>query len=350
MDNNNLNIDELVNQIQLEVDNLQPVEETAIEVVPEIVPDLTQDKLSLFDHTQIGIELFAYNSQGVLKPVEGYHLVNRIEKDIPEWSNKQEYDINGDTILDVQKNSVSIISSEQMESVAEQLVQLGYSVYSSGELKNGKLMYIELEHEDLPTLEIPGTQLVPKIWIGTSHDGTLAFKSTKKVIDTFCMNTFMMNSRSFSLFTAKHTKNAEIKIKNHEQALQDAQQGFKQYYEAVEMLAETPVHNPEPYFASVLNAKKEPRKVTINGISTMSEPRYSGRHVNQLQQLMDSWNYGAGQAERGNNMWRAFSAVTDWADNNEGNAKDREKDNHIIGTRANQKNKAFDIALAVANR
>ena len=30
MDNNNLNIDELVNQIQLEVDNLQPVEETAI--------------------------------------------------------------------------------------------------------------------------------------------------------------------------------------------------------------------------------------------------------------------------------------------------------------------------------
>ena len=348
--NNNLKIDDLVNQIQLEVDNLQPAEDTDIEVVTEITPNLNRNELNLFDHTQIGVDLYAYNSQGVLKQVDGYHLVNRIEKDIPNWSNKQEYDINTNTILDVQKNSVSIISSEQMESVADQLVQLGYSVYSSGELKNGKLMYIELEHEDLPTLKIPGTELVPKIWIGTSHDGTLAFKSTKKVIDTICMNTFMMNSRSFSLFTAKHTKNAEIKIKNHEQALKDAQQGFKQYYEAVELLHEKSCLNPEPYFASVLNAKKEPRKTTINGISTMTDPKYSGRHTNQLQQLMNSWNYGAGQVERGNNMWRAFSAVTDWCDNNEGNAKNREKDNHIIGTRANQKSKAFDLALAIANR
>ena len=76
----------------------------------------------------------------------------------------------------------------------------------------------------------------------------------------------------------------------------------------------------------------------------------SGRHDNQLTQLMDSWVHGEGQQERGSNLWRAFSSVTDWADNSEANEKDREKASHIIGTRAMQKTRAFDLAYAIASK
>ena len=349
---NDINIDNLVDQIQLEIDNPVPtVEETAIEVVSEVVPDLrNEEQLNLFDHTQKALDIYAYNSQGVLKEIPNFHLVNRCSKVIPSWSHKPEYDINEETVLDVQKDSVSIITSEQMESVAHELIQLGYVTTGSGELKKGKLMFIELEHDDLPTLEIPGTELVPKFWIGSSHDGTIAFKSTAKVVDTVCLNTFMLNSRSFSLFTAKHTKYADVRLKEYERTIKDAKELFKQYYNAVELLADTPVNNPEPYFASVLKAEKKPRNRTVNGVTTQTEPRYSGRHDNQLTQLMDSWVHGEGQRERGSNLWRAFSSVTDWADNSEANAKDREKASHIIGTRAMQKTRAFDLAFAIASK
>ena len=349
---NDINIDNLVDQIQLEIDNPVPtVEETAIEVVSEVVPDLrNEEQLNLFDHTQEALDIYAHNSQGVLRQIPNYHLVNRRLKAIPDWSDKPEYDIDSESVLDVQKDSVSIITSEQMESVAHELIQLGYVTTGSGELKAGKLMFIELEHDDLPTLEIPGTSLVPKFWIGSSHDGTIAFKSTAKVVDTVCLNTFMLNSRSFSLFTAKHTKYADVRLKEYERTIKDAKELFKQYYNAVELLADTPVNNPEPYFASVLKAEKKARNRTVNGVTTQTEPRYSGRHDNQLTQLMDSWVHGEGQRERGSNLWRAFSSVTDWADNSEANAKDREKASHIIGTRAMQKTRAFDLAFAIASK
>jgi len=349
---NDINIDNLVDQIQLELDNPVPtVEETDITVVSEVVPDLrNEEQLNLFDHTQEALDIYSYNSQGVLKQIPNYHLVNRRLKEIPSWSDKPEYDINEETVLDVQKDSVSIITSEQMESVAHELIQLGYVTTGSGELKKGKLMFIELEHDDLPTLEIPGTSLVPKFWIGSSHDGTIAFKSTAKVVDTVCLNTFMLNSRSFSLFTAKHTKYADVRLKEYERTIKDAKELFKQYYNAVELLADTPVNNPEPYFASVLKAEKKPRSRVVNGVTTQTEPRYSGRHDNQISQLVDSWVHGEGQQERGSNLWRAFSSVTDWADNSEATAKDREKASHIIGTRAMQKTRAFDLAFAIASK
>jgi hypothetical protein len=351
MNNNDVNITELVDQLQMEIDNQAPIQDTAIEVVPDVVPDLRdeEENLNLFEHTQEAIDIYAYNSKGVLRQIPDYHLVNRRLKAIPDWSDKPEFDIDNNSVLDVQKNSVSIITSEQMESVAYELTQLGYGVTGSGELKDGKLMFIELEHDDLPTLEIPGTQLVPKFWIGSSHDGTIAFKSTAKVVDTICLNTFMLNSRSFSLFTAKHTKYADVRLKEYERTIKDAKELFKQYYNAVELLASTPVTNPQPYFASVLKAEKKPRNRVVNGVTTQTEPRYSGRHDNQLTQLMESWLFGEGQRERGKNLWRAFSSVTDWADNSEATAKDREKASHIIGTRAMQKTRAFDLAFAIAS-
>ena len=147
---NDVNITELVDQLQMEIDNQVPTEETAIEVVPDVVPDLRneEENLNLFEHTQEAIDIYAYNSQGVLRQIPEYHLVNRRLKAIPDWSDKPEFDIDNNSVLDVQKNSVSIITSEQMESVAYELTQLGYGVTGSGELKDGKLMFIELEHDD----------------------------------------------------------------------------------------------------------------------------------------------------------------------------------------------------------
>ena len=42
--NNDVNITELVDQLQMEIDNQVPTEETAIEVVPDVVHDLRKEE------------------------------------------------------------------------------------------------------------------------------------------------------------------------------------------------------------------------------------------------------------------------------------------------------------------
>ncbi len=79
MNNNDVNISELVDQLQMEIDNQAPIQDTAIEVVPDVVPDLRdeEENLNLFEHTQEAIDIYAYNSKGVLRQIPDYHLVNR---------------------------------------------------------------------------------------------------------------------------------------------------------------------------------------------------------------------------------------------------------------------------------
>ena len=330
----NEELNAIVNDIQEEVDNFQ-TEETP-ETPVEVAPDLREGEI--FSHTVESIPIYMKEPDGGFAKVPDFHGVNRKRK-------------NGFSlmeILHVAPDTTTVIGMEQLESIAYELVDLGYSITGSGELRQNKWLFVELENEELPELDLPGTKLVPKQWIGSSHDGTLALKSTLKVIDTICENTFMMNAKSMSLFKTKHTKNAQYRIKEYRQGIQEAGEVLNQYYDSVKMLSEAPCNNPEPYFTKVLGAEMKPRKRTLNGKQFMTEPQYSGKHLNQLRALDLAFKYGDGQQERGNTLWRAFSAVTDWADHDEANEKANANGSNILGTRARQKEKAFNLAVDLA--
>jgi len=304
---------------------------------PDFTPEPEQEPVPVFEHTVASVPVFIEVS-GEYQKVSDFHAVNRQLKDgtstVPE-------------ILHIARNSTVTIGMEQIEGVADQLVELGYVITGNGEMRGNRWLFVELEHSDLPNFEIKGTMLVPKVWIGSSHDGTLAMKSTVKVVDTVCLNTFMMNATSDLLFKTKHTKNADARIKDYERGLRETGELLQQYYKSVVEMANTPFsgRNTEKYFAQVIGAEKKPRTRRTNGEKYQTLPEYSGKHKNQLIQLQDSWISGEGQVDRGENVWRLFSSVTDWCDHHEANEKNRLQGSHLLGNRARQKQKAFDLAL-----
>jgi len=303
----------------------------------EVVEEPKQTN-GIFTHTVESLPIWVEWRDGTYHKVNGFHGINRKPKagysSVPE-------------ILHVAPITTTVIGMERLEEVAGILTECGYELYSHGEMKQNKLLFIEMTHPDFPELEFPGTKLFGSIWIGSSHDGTVAFKGTQKVTDSVCLNTFMLNSASIPVFTAKHTRNADIKIKEYEKGIREAGDVLKQYYEAVTKLNDTPFAGRsqlERYFAGSIGAQLKDRNKTRNGRTFMSEPEYSGKHKNQINQLFDSYLSGVGQKERGDTLWSAFSAVTDWCDNHEANEKSRALGTNIIGSRERQKQRAWDLA------
>ena len=331
-----------LNKLALEIMNINDNTETVD--VPEPTEVIEPEQVdSIFKHTVESVPLYTMHDDGTFHEVKSFHGVNRKPKNsignLPE-------------ILHVAPNTTATITMEQIESVASDLISCGYRLTKHGEMKNNKWLFMELEHDDLPNLEFDGTELVPKIWIGSSHDGSLAMKSTVKILDTWCENTFMLNHRSDVLFKTKHTKNADFRIKEYREGLQEATSLIKEYYNSVEKMNDTPFqgnHKLEAYFAHSIGAEKKERKRMLNGKEIMSDPMFSGKHSNQIKQLFESYQYGLGQAERGNTVWSAFSAVTDWCDNHEANEKSREMGTNVIGNRARQKQKAWDFATKLTD-
>ena len=327
---------ELLNKLQVLAD------EDARLINEWIEPDIIQEQVPVFKHTVASVPVFIEVSGGYHK-VEDFHAVNRLLKD--GTSTEPE-------ILHIARNSTVTIGMEQIESVADQLVELGYTITGKGEMRDNRWLFVELSHPDLPIFMTPGSKLSPKVWIGSSHDGTLAMKSTVQVVETVCINTFLLNATSDLLFKTKHTKNANARIKDYERGLRETGDLLQQYYESVDKMVNTPFYeqNTEKYFAEVIGAEKKPRTRRTNGEKYETLPEYSGKHNKQLEQLQNSWNFGAGQAERGNSVYRAFSSVTDWADNDPANAKSKAQGGHLIGTRARQKQNAFNLALNYTNQ
>jgi len=319
----------------------------AMEEVPEteIIPDYRQDSRvvnGLFTHKVESVPVFVRDGNGNYTEANGFHAVNRTLKDGTGTEPE---------ILHVAPKTTSVISMDELESIAEQLIEAGYEYHNHGELKSNRWLFIELEHPDLPKLTFEGTALVPKMFLGSSHDGTLAMKSTVKIVDTICYNTFMMNHKSDLLFKTKHTRNASLRIKEYEQGLADASELLNQYYDAVSVLNDTPFTGKariEQYFAGSIGATLKERKRVTGGKEYMSPPEYSGKHKNQIEQLFESYEYGTGQKERGATLWSAFSAVTDWCDNHEANKKSVQMGTNLVGNRARQKQTAWALANHMA--
>ena len=329
-------LDKLAQKIMNDYDAVKMKDIQEAEVVEE--PKQTN---GIFTHTVESLPVWVQWHDGTYHKVNGFHGINRKPKagysSIPE-------------ILHVAPVTTTVIAMERLEKVAEILTGCGYEYYNHGEMKQNKLLFIEMTHPDFPELEFPGTKLFGSIWIGSSHDGTVAFKGTQKVTDSVCLNTFMLNSASIPVFTAKHTRNADIRIKEYEEGISEAGDVLKQYYEAVAKLNDTPFAGRsqlERYFACSIGAELKARNKTKNGIGYKSEPEYSGKHKNQINQLFDSYLSGIGQKERGETLWSAFSAVTDWCDNHEANEKSRAIGTHMIGNRQKQKKQAWDFANAL---
>lgn len=248
-------------------------------------------------------------------------------------------------VLSVQPTTYYPIKLRTLEKIATLLKKAGYEITGFGELKGNKLAYVELENSDLPELEFDGTSLKPKMWIGTSHDSSLALRSTIKVRDGVCINDFMLNYRSDLLFTAKHTKHCDIRLKKYANQIKMATDVINNYYDVVKLLQSTPWdrHNTETFFSNVLNAEKRPRKRTKNKVPYMTEPMYSGRHDKQLNDLFYAYENSPGQKERGHTLWRLFSSVTYWADHMITDKELKAGSNILNGTRARQKDKAFGL-------
>ena len=270
-------------------------------------------------------------------PINGFHAVERTARNNPRD--------NGDVVY-VHPASYYPIQLEQLEEIAYELVKMGYKITGSGELKNNRLAFIELENDDLPNLSFDGTTLNPKMWIGTSHDGSVALKSTIKVVDTWCSNTFMLNSASDILFKAKHTRNSVYKIQDYQLQIRLANDTILEYYDLVNRMQDTDWHEMrnKKEFANVLGASMKPRSRTKRGKQYWTESRYSGRHTNQLIDLDWAYHESPGQVERGDTAWRWFSAVTYWADHMISDTELEAGSNILSGTRARQKVKAFEIA------
>jgi len=296
---------------------------------------------NIFNHDVAPVKMYREvakeNGDVSLVEVQGFNAIVRASKTNP-------YDTG--QVVYVHPSSYYPIQLERLEEIAYELEQSGYKITGSGELKSNRLAFIELENEDLPNLTFEGTELSPKMWIGTSHDGSVALKSTIKIVDTVCMNSFMLNSASNILFKAKHTRNSDYRIEEYQNQLRIAKESITEYYEIVKRLQDTKWIRSEnnKEFANVLGASMKPRKRKKDGKEYWTEKQYSGKHASQIADLNWSYDNSPGQESRGETAWRWFSAVTYWADHMISDRELESGSNILSGTRARQKAKAFNIA------
>jgi len=90
---------------------------------PDFTPEPEQEPVPVFEHTVASVPVFIEVSGGYHK-VEDFHAVNRLLKD--GTSTEPE-------ILHIARNSTVTIGMEQIEGVADQLVELGYVITGNGE-------------------------------------------------------------------------------------------------------------------------------------------------------------------------------------------------------------------------
>ncbi len=210
----------------------------------------------------------------------------------------------------------------------------GYTYETAGATRNGRKIWILAK---APANETVGGDRVDKyVLLVTSHDGSMNLRLLPTAVRVVCNNTMTiaLERGSDEGFSIRHTGDIDMKLKMAEDALALADMSFAKARDIWNFMVDAPITQIEAmrYFEKVV-------------------PQLKKRHDDSkawkraFEVIGESFLYGRGN--KGETLWHAYSALTEWVDHLKGVDQSRIVDYATFGEGARIKRDALSVASEI---
>jgi len=237
------------------------------------------------------------NIDGVEVPLEGWKTIVADTRNIE--------DIEGDfRPVHVASDKYEILQNETLfDAFQEALDGIKYKIVSAGTLSGLKTFFASVQFDEDSNINLPdGSECKAFFNLVTSHDGTRNAQFYDSGLRVVCQNTVRMSlqTKGEQGFNITHTKNANVRINNMAQIMNNILLGRRQFEEKMAELysVECDLSKAERFVAGYLADK------------TKTEEKLSTRSLNQMTEIVSlAWN---GSGNRGGNMFYLAQGATEF--------------------------------------
>lgn len=236
--------------------------------------------------------------------------------------------------LGIVGENYTILQNESAFQVLDSLLAEGLTFETGGSIKSGKEVFALMK---LPQIVIGQDDVTNNyILLSNSHDGSKAISFGLTQVRVVCNNTLTMalNSGASKLLKIRHTKNAQSALIEAKEAINlvTAQiEGTRAIYEKMIKLDVTK-ESLENYFRIVTDIQE--REV---------------KDSKTLVKLFELYEGGIGQDKLGNNLYRAYQAVTEYDTHHRTLRGDGKLENRLINVFdiKSLANKGYEVASSM---
>ena len=225
----------------------------------------------------------------------------------------------------------TVIQNEKAFEVFDRvLLPEGYTYTTAGAIKRGKKVWILAEAPEHMT--VGDDKVMKYVLLVTSHDGTMNHRLMPTAIRVVCNNTltWALQRGTEDGFSIRHTGNAEDKLNLAADALKWAEGDFNEARDIWSRMYELRIEPAAAihYFERVMPELKK------RGDSPTWRKYFDA--------IADSFMYGPGN--RGETLWHAYQAITEYVDHRRNTAPERAVDYAIFGRGGKIKRDALSVA------
>jgi phage/plasmid-like protein (TIGR03299 family) len=244
------------------------------------------------------------------------------------------------TILGVAGKDYRAVQPHEMFSLVETLCQHYSAEFVYGRaIDGGKQAVVEAR---IPGVIEPkkGDIVEQRITVYNAHDYSCAYLGFYTLLRLVCING-MTRSEASSSFRIRHTSGLDERLKSAIQIMTKGVAYFASYAEKCKVLAQKIVDKKmvEKFLDEVIGTPMVTDPET-------GEVRHSVRIENKRKEVVNLFQNGSGN--EGETAWDLYNGLSEYADHfhNEDDS-DRRFSSSLVGTNADLKSRAFDVALTL---
>jgi len=244
----------------------------------------------------------------------------------------------------------------QQLSVGEQLIEAGVGAFDrAGSFRGGRKVWMQV-NLGVGGEVLPGDEVVHRLLISSSHDGSMALKVQDTLRRITCENSLMSARSASEGITLRHTASIHDRLQQVGKVVADARGRFADAMTQWRGLSRVSMSETRmrEYIKSVFTQRKAAATPMVAPAksSIVVEDRTTGdaggeRVADKVMELVES---GAGTNIPGvrGTVWGAYNAVTEYLTHLRGNNEDTRMDSLWFGNGAQLNQKALDMAIAIA--
>ena len=215
------------------------------------------------------------------------------------------------------------------------------AIHTAGSLHSGQKVWVLAQLNRDNSEIVPGDEVSKFILLSNSHDGTTAIRVGYTPIRVVCVNTlsYAHKHNDSKLIRIRHTRSSQKNLEQVRDIMDNINAGFEATAEQYRFLASKRFNQKdiEKYVKVVLNIKgadedikTRTRNIMDDILERIEGPKQSAANV------------------RGT-YWAAYMGFNEYLNYAKGRTTDNRLDSLWFGQNANENNKAFEVAMSMAN-
>ena len=244
------------------------------------------------------------------------------------------------------------LENKDMENFCNTLEKAGATYENHGEFKDGRIIWAQYSHNDLPSLDMnegkentPEDKVKSKILVANGHAGEMSVSMLSTTIRIICQNTFIAAMQEgTAYFKQRHTRVVKDSVLQFQDKIEQMSIATKEVLDSFNRWNEIKITD-DAAMTIVNKAIQIPELPTV----TKKKDRVQGqmflsqRGFNNRERAMLCYN----QDMANGSLWGAFNAVTYYVDHDSGKRKDYYKD---FGNGNLIKKRAYNLCSAYERR